>query len=313
MDNSIRRNPFWKIIQDELGKAGFTEYTAEHAGSTNNMLFIKGVHLDGKIAEQKYRFPRMCKSFESERNFRSAFRNFVRYELPERNVYPPADHRVRKAGAYIAHINHDMPKKTLTTPKPLLQLVGELKPALLDVVAPPTMPEEAPKLNKAGEPISPNMILATFIVDIKDLSSITDVCEGTAKFHRYRPCPLRLLEQQPVPQPAPAPAPAPVNVLIQERSLLTPKPPVVPQDRSATYDSMTRTWTELPSRIRNRMRTSVQDLIVDRMETDKKREWTAMDFSDLTPSSNSLYAHLSLLNTNNRIKRVALGRYKLSK
>jgi hypothetical protein len=284
IEKAVSRNAFWNIIRTELPKHGYKQFHPEQAGNHSFVVVIEGLNSQGLPHKQKYHFPKIGRSFESTLNFKSSLRNFVKQELPNRGFYPPADHRVRQPGMFIAKINHDVEKKPLATPKPMLQALADMKPDQIDVLVPPYIPEEKPApvavpvVNKvhSNEPVSDSMVLAVFLLDARELSTMIDVCSGVAKFRGSRPAPLRILTQ------ATPPVAKPITPPIEQQDA---KPPV--------------------------KRISVQDAIVQRMYTKVKKVWTPSDFEDLVRAKNSLSANLSMLATSKRVKRIGVGQYIL--
>lgn len=290
VDKAVRRNPFWQIVQNELPKHGFKEFHPEHSGNSNFVVVIHGLDSSGQPHKQKYHFPKIGKSFESTLNFKSALKNFIRQELPNRGFHPPVDHRTRQPGRFIAHINHDVEKKVLTPPKTMLKAVADLKPETLDVIAPPTIPEPQVKVDKTIEPLSDRMMLAVFLVDRNDLAALIEAAQvmTPATFRGSKPAPLRICP----PPTLAAPKPQPVQPqLVQEQPVVST--PVV---------------TPKPAVQKSRM--SAQDMIANRIYTDINKVWQTHEFKDLVKSPNSLGANMSLLTSAERIQRVGVGKYK---
>lgn len=303
VDRAVSRNAFWQIIKTQLHENGYHIFHPEQAGNHSFVVVLQGLNSKGEPYKQKYHFPKVGRSFESTLNFKSTFRNFIKQELPNRGFYPPHDpefaHRVRQPGMYIAKINHDVEKKKLTTPKPMLQALAEMKSADIDVVAPPYIPEEKkpePVVNKVhtNEPVSDSMVLAVFLLDAKHLSTMMEVCSDVAKFRGSRPAPLRILPQE---QPAAPVVPTvePVAAVVQ---------PTQEVAKPATIKQPVKSKAPIK-------RISAQDAIAQRMKTNTKKIWTPDDFKDLVRAQSSLSANLSMLTTSNRIKRIGVGQYKV--
>ncbi len=300
---NLRRNPFWPIISRECFLHGFKEVTTQES-KHKLVAIIHGYTAEGLRSTQEYVFPRTFKALESLRNFRSQFRNFLRHELPNRSFFPAPDHRTRQPGGTVAHFNHDVPKKKLAPPKSLQAAFGSLDGSIYDgLVCAPYVPDEpekpaAPaKVRKQdpNEPVSDSKVLALFLVDVRDLSTLIEVAEGTARFRGSKPAPLRILGEQPKPEARPEAAAAAAVPLPQPSPLVNPQLEPLRPVRTR--------------RIGVSRALPLSERIVERINSDRLRKWRSQDLSDLSASTNSIGPTLSILAASKRIVRVSRGVY----
>lgn len=304
----LRRNPFWPVITKECYHAGYKQVTSEET-KRHLVAVIHGFGPNGLPSTQRYLFPRTFKAIESLRNFKSQFRNFLRYELPDRGFFPGPDHRTRRPGGTIAHICHDIPKKKLATPRPVLAELCAMQPSMYEgLVCAPYIPEDRPaeparKVDPA-EPVSDSKVLAVFLVDSCDLGTVIEATQGTARFRGSRPAPLRILGQ------ADRAAAAAIAAAPPASTVPTAPPPARPFQVSEIVRPQSD--PQQPGRIR-RVRMvpgmPLAERIVERINSDRKRQWRHQDLHDLSASANSIGPTLSVLAAGKRIQRVSRGVY----
>jgi len=285
---NLHRNPFWKIVQQELPQHGFPKYEGKQ-GNHDIDLTIHGI-CQGQPSTIKYIVPRICRSFTAERNFRAKLRNFITKYFLEIG-FTSADPRFQvqeRKSTYIAHINHDRVKKPLTTPKNMLIEAAAMAEGKVpdSVMIVPYIPSTyvgdktiVQPRRQPNEPVSDTQVLAMFLVDAKDLSLLIEVNAGTALFKGSKPAPLRLLGI----------TEAPVVVKEEPAIVLQPESNVIQmaEKRPGGY----------------------QGLIAARIATDPTRVWKISDFKDLVKLDNSIAAMLSLLTTAKKIRRTGRGEY----
>lgn len=305
MSDSLRRNPFWQIIQDDLPKYGFPKFHAV-AGKNNWELVIEGLH-HGKPSTIKYIFPRICRSLESTANFRSKLRAYVQRYFPTVN-FTSADPRFQeppeRKSTFIAHINHDKPKKVLDMPNSMkveFANVAETNKAPQQVLVMPYIPDSyvgdriMPRKNP-NEPVSDTMVLVMYLMHSKDVSTVTETLEGTAKFRGSKPAPLRVLGTA-TPPPVAEPVAEPVVPATNYVDLSAAPPPV----------ALTTNVVVLQPRH------NAQAAIIQRILSNPTKIWTPSELKDLVRTEATLGATLSLLTTAKKIQRIGRGQYQAPK
>jgi hypothetical protein len=275
----LRRNPYWNTIEQELPKLGYKQFHPEDCGNGTYKVVVHAFK-NGTPSTVTYPFPRTAaKSFHTAFNFKSQLRNHFRATVPAMGIYPEPDHRVRQPGMYVAHINHDVPKKVLATPK-----------TLLPEIIVPFIPEPEPEPQPAPKPVVPvseDMIYIILVANKRDLSTIIEVTDGTAIFKAAKPVPLDKLPKQPERKPEPEPA---------RIETLPPRPPVpVVQEEEA------------PTR---KKRGNVQRDILEMMKLEPERIWMAQDFAECA-CPKTVATSLSIMQNDGRIRRVDRGRYSM--
>lgn len=278
ISKSVQRNPFWDIIKQETPKYGF-RYEVKQ-GKNHHDVIIFGLH-NGQQSSLRFPFPRVCNTFDAVPNFKSKFIKFVRdytreigFTSPDVRFQAPPERK----STYIQKLNLDKPKKQLVPPKTMLVAAASNE---MDVIAPPTMPttyvgERAKR--DPNEPVSDSKVLAVFLVDLRDLSTMIEVCEGVAKFRTSKPAPLRILgPTQPAAPEAPVAAPSPPTNVVQLSSI--PK-----------------------------VEGSKQAKIINRVNENPEKIWQPNDFTDIM-QLRSLTSTLSLLTSSKKLRRVARGQY----
>ena len=173
----LRKSPFWPLALQELKYHNYSIFVVTQDG-TDFVITIDVARIsDGAIKQKTYKFPVQHKSFSAPKNFRSQFRNFLKHTLPEEGYAPPPDHRVRRAGMFIAKINHDVPKKELVPPKAPI------------VVESPPIPQLEPPMPTVTE-VKPNVdpIVMSFLVnDPVNMPLIMDILKDVAVFRGAKP------------------------------------------------------------------------------------------------------------------------------
>jgi hypothetical protein len=305
---SLRRNPFWPIITRECFHFGYKDLTTEETRHSL-VAVIHGYTSDGVPGTQKYTFPRTFKALESLRNFRSQFRNFLRYELPDRGFFPAPDHRTRRPGCTIAHIDHDVPRKKLVAPKSLQAALCASEPSIYDgLVCAPVIPEEIPspparsRSRDPDEPVSDSKVLALFLLEARDLGTLIEVSDGTARFRGSRPAPLRILGERRA-EPSVV-APSNVEPPATRSASVSPAPNALPPEDIATRPEPAMAPARIPRGL------PLTERIMQRINSDRRRQWRSQDLSDLSRSTNSIGPTLSMLAADKRIVRVSRGVYE---
>jgi hypothetical protein len=287
LTKAIQRNPFMPIIKEEVPKYGF-QYEIRQGKNVNDLI-LYGVH-NGRDSTLRFPFPRMCRSFESTKNFKSKLVNFLRHYTkeigfvsPDPSYNPVVD---RPRHIFVQKLNLDQPKKELVPPKSILAQAATN--TLSDVIAPPHIPTTyVGEKKKLDEPLSEHKVLAMFLVDIKDLSTLVEVAEGTAKFRGSKPAPLRLTGEK--------------SVIVAPP--LVPKAPKLPALHTVTKVDSVRG-----------KRPTAQTTIMDRMKKHPAKVWSYNDFLDVMDNkANSVMATLSQLNAANKIQRIGRNQYKANR
>jgi hypothetical protein len=295
--NNIRRNPFWQVICTELDKAGFKLYEADHHNSDYKVV-IQGVDKDGKHVNQHYIFARICRMGRAVQNFRSEFRRFVNIDLPNRQFYP-RDHHTRQPGMFVQKINHDVPKKQLTTPLPMKRALAD--GTLPDILVWPTLPEtftgdRTVKLKKDVGPLSTTKSIAAFLVENADLSTLLELMNGLAVLRGVKPAPITITGEQIT------------SVIAQQPPSVTP--PLAKVEQTPT--NIIPIAREVKNRVAEGGPGSIQGQVVAIINANPNKVFTSEDFKALIKNRNSLSATLSVLASAARITRIGRGQYKAS-
>lgn len=305
--NNIRRNPFWAVICEELPKHGYEMFDSDYQNSDYKVI-IQGKNQDGAHTTQEFIFARVCRQMRSVHNFRADLRRFLRIDLPNRQFYP-RDHHTRQPGQYIQKINHDVPKKQLTTPLPMLREAAQSK--LPDIQVYPWIPDSfttdriVQKPKDVG-PLSNTKSLAAFLVDNADLPALLELMNGLAMLRGVKPAPIKITGEKQEPsviaqqQPSVQPVPQPPKISVVPQPVPEPKNNVVRLKLSAVNQPP----------LRKKHAPGLADAILNMIVSNPSRSFGSADLLNISDNRDSINATLANLVAMNKIKRVARGVYQ---
>src|SRR4051812_32591353 len=121
VSKAIQRNPFYVIIRDIVPKYGF-KFSVDEGKSVHHLV-LEGLHL-GKPSTLRFPFPRICRTFTGEANFKSKLYKFVRDYTKEIGFISPDPRfqpQLERKSTYVQHIDHDPPKRQLVPPKQMMR------------------------------------------------------------------------------------------------------------------------------------------------------------------------------------------------